>query len=69
MDEEAASKVRMKTYTEPDSLKKLQENINGIIQEKEEAIRSQDFEKAASLRDKQHELEEKLEKDKKKWGK
>ena len=65
--DEAASKVRMKTYTEPDSLKKLQENINGIIQEKEEAIRSQDFEKAASLRDKQHELEEKLEKDKKKW--
>ncbi len=65
--DEAASKVRMKTYTEPEPLKKLQEQIQAIIQEKEEVIRAQDFEKAAELRDKQHELEEKLEKDKKKW--
>ncbi len=65
--DEAASKVRMKTYTEPEPLKKLQEQIQATIQEKEETIRSQDFEKAAELRDKQHELEAKLEKDKKKW--
>ena len=65
--DEAASKVRMKAYTQPDNLKKLEEEIVKISQEKEDAIRTQDFEKAATLRDKQHEQEEKLEKEKEKW--
>ena len=65
--DEAASKVRMKTYTEPDNLKKLEEELSSIEKEKEEAVRSQDFEKAANLRDTQKEKKEKLEKEKKKW--
>ena len=65
--DEAASKVRMKAYTEPNNLRKLQEDIEAIKKEKEEAIRSQDFEKAATLRDSQHEKEEKLEKEKQTW--
>ena len=65
--DEAASKVRMKAYTQPDNLKKLEEEIVKISQEKEDAIRTQDFEKAATLRDKQHEQEQKLEKEKEKW--
>ncbi len=65
--DEAASRVRMKTYTEPDSLKKLEEEIKKIGTEKEEAIQSQDFEKAATLRDKEKEKKEKLAKEKEKW--
>ena len=65
--DEAASKVRMRAYTVPDSLKKLEKEISAISKEKEEAVRSQDFEKAATLRDKEHEAKDKLEKEKQKW--
>ena len=65
--DEAASRVRMKNYTQPDSLKKLEEEIKKLGKEKEEAIQSQDFEKAATLRDKEREKKEKLEKEKEKW--
>ena len=65
--DEAASKVRMRAFTVPDSLKKLEEEISAISKEKEDAVRSQDFEKAATLRDKEHEAKDKLEKEKQKW--
>jgi len=67
--DEAASKLRMKAYTEPDSIKKLEEELQKVEKEKEEAVQSQDFEKAATLRDKQHAQSEKLEKERKKWQK
>ncbi len=65
--DEAASRVKMRTYTMPDSLKEIEEKIASLDKEKEEAIRVQDFEKAATLRDKENEQKEKLEKEKKKW--
>lgn len=65
--DEAASKARLRTYTEPKSLKKIQEEIEEIIKDKEEAVRSQKFEKAANLRDKEKELKEKFEKEQNKW--
>ncbi len=65
--DEAASRVKMKTYTEPESLKKLEDKIAVLDKEKEDAIRVQDFEKAASIRDKEKEAKEKLEKEKEKW--
>lgn len=65
--DEAASKVKMRTYTEPDSLKKLSDKIAQLDKEKEDAIRSQDFEKAASIRDKEKAAKEKLGKEKEKW--
>ena len=52
--DEAASRVKMKTYTIPDSLKKLEDKIAELDKEKEEAIRVQDFEKAATLRDEEN---------------
>ena len=58
--DEAASKARLKTYTEPDSLKELEEEISNVSKDKEEAVRTQKFEKAASLRDKEKELKAKL---------
>ena len=65
--DEAASKARLKAYTEPKLLKKLEEEIDIIQKDKEEAIRSQKFEKAAELRDKENELIEKKEKEEQKW--
>ena len=65
--DEAASRVKMKTYTMPDNIKELEEKIEAINREKEEAIRVQDFEKAATLRDKVNAEKGKLEKEKKKW--
>ena len=65
--DEAASRVRMKAYSEPENLKKLEEQIAVIEKEKEDAVHSQDFEKAATLRDKEKQEKEKLEKERKKW--
>ena len=65
--DEASSKARLQTYTEPDILKDMQEEIDRISKDKEEAVRGQKFEKAASLRDEEKALREKYEKEEKKW--
>ena len=65
--DEAASRARLKTYTEPENLRKLEEELKEVEKEKEEAIKTQKFEKAATLRDKQKELREKYEKEQIKW--
>ena len=65
--DEAASRVRLKTYTEPDNLKQMQDELERVSKDKEEAVRSQKFEKAASLRDKERELREAVEKEETKW--
>ncbi len=65
--DEAASRARLKTYTEPSSLKEIQNKIDEIQKDKEEAVRTQKFEKAAKFRDKEKELKDKFEKEQKKW--
>ena len=65
--DEASSKARLKTYTEPDSLREMQEEIDRLSKDKEEAVRSQKFEKAASLRDEERALREKFEAEEAKW--
>ncbi len=65
--DEAASRVKMRTYTQPDTLKKLEEEISAMNKEKDDTIKVQDFEKAASLRDKINVEKEKLQKEKEKW--
>lgn len=65
--DEASSKIRLRAYTEPESIKKIEEDLSNTKKEKEEAITIQDFEKAASLRDKEHSLKAELEKQKAKW--
>ena len=65
--DEASSRARLLTYIEPDKIKNLEEKVKNIEKEKEEAIAKQDFEKAASLRDNEHELKEQLEKERQKW--
>ena len=65
--DEAASRARLKTYVEPENLKKLQDQIEEKQKDKEEAVRNQKFEKAAKLRDEERALKEKLEKEENKW--
>ena len=65
--DEAASKVKMRNYTEPDELKKYKDEVEKLDKSKEDAIRVQDFEKAAKLRDEQKKLKKEYEKAKKEW--
>ncbi|MBB2481167.1 ATP-dependent Clp protease ATP-binding subunit [Bacillus sp. APMAM] len=65
--DEAGSKVRLRSYTTPPSLKELEVNLEEIKKEKDAAVQSQEFEKAASLRDSEQRLREKLEETKKSW--
>ena len=65
--DEASSRLRLKTYTEPESLKSLEEKIEKLSKDKEEAVQSQKFEKAAKLRDEEREAKEEFQKQKKKW--
>ena len=65
--DEASSRARLLTYVEPDKIKEMEDKIKEIEKQKEEAITKQNFEKAASLRDNEHELKEQLEKEKQKW--
>ena len=67
MIDEAASRARLRTYMEPEGLKKLQEQIEEKQKDKEEAVRNQKFEKAAKLRDEEKALKEKFEKEENKW--
>ena len=67
--DESASQVRMRIFTEPDEMKVLEEKIEVISKEKEEAIYNQDFEKAASLRDAENEARGKYEREISKWRK
>ncbi len=67
--DEAASKVRLQSNTAPQDLKILEKEIEELRQEKQAAVNEQDFEKAAKLRDAEHEAEEKLEQMKEQWNK
>ena len=65
--DEAGAKVRIQNLTAPPDLKEMEEQVEKATKEKEDAIRVQDFEKAAQLRDLEKELKDKLENEKKNW--
>jgi ATP-dependent Clp protease ATP-binding subunit ClpC len=65
--DEAGSKVRLRSYTTPPNLKELEVKLEEVRKEKDAAVQSQEFEKAASLRDTEQRLREKLEETKKNW--
>ena len=54
--DEAASKVRMKVFSAAPDVKALEDRLNTVKKEKEAAVTSQDFEKAAELRDEEKSL-------------
>jgi ATP-dependent Clp protease ATP-binding subunit ClpC len=65
--DEAGSKVRLRSYTVPPNLKQLEARLEDIRKEKDSAVQSQEFEKAAALRDTEQKIREELEATKNQW--
>ncbi|HEX2938724.1 MAG TPA: ATP-dependent Clp protease ATP-binding subunit, partial [Ruminiclostridium sp.] len=65
--DEAASRVRLKSVTAPNDLRDLDEKLKKLSEEKESAVKSQEFERAAKLRDEEKALREKVDEQKKQW--
>ncbi|MCK4463049.1 MAG: ATP-dependent Clp protease ATP-binding subunit [Candidatus Omnitrophica bacterium] len=65
--DEAGSCARLSTMTAPPDLKNIESQIQDVKKEKEEAVKGQDFEKAARIRDEERKLRDKLNQMKKNW--
>jgi ATP-dependent Clp protease ATP-binding subunit ClpC len=65
--DEAASRVRLRSYTAPPDLKQLEDQVEKLRKEKEDSIVCQEFEKAARIRDEEQRLKNELEKAKNDW--
>ncbi len=65
--DEAAAKVRMEASSTPEGLKKKEEELESINKEKEAAVSSQNFEKAAIYRDQAKKLQTEIDGLKKDW--
>jgi ATP-dependent Clp protease ATP-binding subunit ClpC len=65
--DEAGSRARLSVMTEPPDLKKLEERIEQLRKEKEEAVKSQDFEKAAKVRDEERKAKAEVLRVRKDW--
>jgi ATP-dependent Clp protease ATP-binding subunit ClpC len=65
--DEAGARARINAMTRPPDVKQIEKEIEEIRVEKEAAIKAQDFEKAASLRDKEKHTKEKLDAILNKW--
>lgn len=65
--DEASSKVRLANYVIPDDLKELEAQLQDLIKEKQEAINSQEYEKAANLRDQEQKLRDEIEQRRREW--
>jgi len=66
--DETGSRARLNVLIVPPDIKKLEEKVEGIRKEKESFIKSQDFEKAASLRDQERQARQELEQLNKEWS-
>ncbi|MDD5449458.1 MAG: ATP-dependent Clp protease ATP-binding subunit [Candidatus Omnitrophica bacterium] len=65
--DEAGSRARLSVMTEPPDLKKLDERIEQLRKEKEDAVKTQDFEKAAKFRDEERKAKAEVLKVRKEW--
>ena len=65
--DEAASRVRLQTYTAPPDVKALEEEIERLAKEKEAAVISQEYEKAALYRDQEKEKQSELNRMTEEW--
>lgn len=65
--DEAAAKVRMEASSTPDALKEKEEKLASLLKEKEAAVASQDFEKAAEYRDAAKKMQSEIALMKKDW--
>ena len=67
--DEAASRVRLRRQTAPDDVKELENQLKQVTADKQEAVKNQDYERAAKLRDKEKALSARFEEQKAAWKK
>ena len=67
--DESGSRVHISNIVVPDQIVELEKEIEQTKQDKIQAVKNQNFEKAASYRDKEKELLDRLDSEKKKWEK
>ncbi len=65
--DEASARARISVLTRPPRLKKIEQNIGKLNSKKEQAVKKQDFERAARLRDEEKKAQEKFEKELARW--
>jgi ATP-dependent Clp protease ATP-binding subunit ClpC len=65
--DEAGARVRLKTMSKPPNLKEIDDEVEALNRDKEEAVANQDFEKAAALRDQADKLKKKKQQITKDW--
>ncbi len=65
--DEAASRVRIRSFTPPPDVKELETRLESLAKEKEEAVQHQNFEKAAGLRDSERRLRTEMDELQKAW--
>ncbi|EKK02445.1 negative regulator of genetic competence clpC/mecB [Rhodopirellula baltica SH28] len=65
--DEAGARVRLRTMTRPPDLKEIDEQVETLNKDKEDAVANQDFEKAANLRDQAEKLRKKKEQITQEW--
>ncbi|ADB16558.1 ATPase AAA-2 domain protein [Pirellula staleyi DSM 6068] len=65
--DEAGARVRLRAMTRPPDLKEIDDEVERLNKEKEEAVANQDFEKAAALRDQADKLKRKKDNITKEW--
>ncbi len=65
--DEAASRARLQSYVAPPDIKEMENKLRELQNEKEAAISSQEFEKAAKVRDEEHKIKDEIDGKKKKW--
>jgi ATP-dependent Clp protease ATP-binding subunit ClpC len=65
--DEAGARVRLKSMSKPPNLKEIDEEVEGLNRQKEEAVANQDFEQAARLRDQADKLKKKKQQITKDW--
>ena len=66
--DEACSAVRMETLTPPEDMKAVEARITALTGEKDEAVKAQDFERAARIRDQETEQRKELDELRRKWN-
>ncbi len=65
--DEAASRVRIRSFTPPPDVKAIEKQLESLAKEKDEAVQHQDFEKAANLRDRERGLRSEMDDLQKTW--
>jgi ATP-dependent Clp protease ATP-binding subunit ClpC len=65
--DEAGARVRLKSMSKPPNLKEIDEEVEALNRQKEEAVANQDFEQAARLRDQADKLKKKKQQITKEW--